>query len=348
MEKVLSAFIISLLLCGVIQAQDKVVIHVFAPNLKDNTALKTNIENNASILLSAFNKAVNTGKKPAYPKEIIVKEADDKLKAMWKNSKMHCTVSELRAVCRVASSGEYQLRGIPMEIFADDVQHKDEKISLHFNLSGQISDISINVVLPTVVAEPEDEQTVSSEVGETEKTQPLIPLPANTPEEDVININMILDFIEKLRTAYNCKDLEYLENIYSDNAIIINVRKKKITQINNSEVIHSINIPKYGYDYQVRTKKAYLDTLKQVFKRNRYINIDFDSIDVDIHPGYNKIYSAHLFQNWNSSTYRDKGFLYLLIDCRKEYEMQIFVRAWAPEKIFNFNSFDKIIPSKKN
>ena len=345
--------VMSLLYCNNLMAQEAAVTVQITLGVK-NQELKAIMESNASILLSAFNKAVKENKKPKYPKEIIEEEVGRKIEALWKSSQMLCTANDVRGVCRTTSSGEYQIRRIPMQLLAADSAHKDEEISLSFNNIGKISDIGISIQISpemlAVVGEVDEEEAgAASEVAEEtlngDKTIQSDDFTGTaTPEysaEDVVNYNKILDFIEKLRTAYNCKDLEYLENVYSDNALIINaVKKTMTTRPGNME--QNIILTDYGYDYQVKTKRQYLDKLTQVFKKNRFVNITFDSIRITPHPGFSKVYSVDLYQKWNASDYSDKGFLFLLIDCRKEYEMQIFVRAWAPEQIFNFNSFNQI------
>jgi len=132
----------------------------------------------------------------------------------------------------------------------------------------------------------------------------------------------------------------YLENVYSDNALIINAVKKTVQQGDNtSTMLQSATMPS-GWQTKIRSKRQYLDQLALVFKKNKFVNISFDSIKVEPHPGYSKVYGVTLYQKWNSETYSDKGFLFMLIDCINEYEMEIFVRAWAEEKIFSFNNFD--------
>jgi len=346
-RKIVSLLLIVATMNGValLAAQESVVNVRIALGIKDKE-LKEMMENNASTLLTACNKAVKESKKPKIPKEIITDETRKKLDLIWKMSRILCTVSDFKSVCNTASSGEYQIRGIPVQLLSADQQYKDEKLSLHFNDLGQISDISINVIDfqaldDSLAGGSEDESEQQEEKPDTAKTSDVVL--NNLTEADAKNLHKIFDFIEKLRTAYNCKDINYLENIYSNNALIINAVKKTIRQVENTNsVINSINLQSYGYDYQIRTKREYLDKLALVFKKNRFVNISFDSVRVEAHPGYSNLYGVTLYQKWNASLYRDEGFLYLMIDCRKEYEMMIFVRAWAPEQIFNFNSFSDI------
>jgi hypothetical protein len=72
--------------------------------------------------------------------------------------------------------------------------------------------------------------------------------------------------------------------------------------------------------------------LKRCFKRNKYIDVSFEDIEVLKHPLSDKIYGVTLKQDWNSSTYSDTGYVFLMIDFTDEFEPCIQVRTWQPEK----------------
>jgi hypothetical protein len=284
----------------------------------DDESLKALMETNASLLLNAFNTAAKERKKPKIQGGMMTTTTRIKVGELWKTSPMKCTENVIKTSCQSAVSGDYEIRNIPVTMLsADSVETMNEEIALSFNEQGQINDLNITVKAP-------------------------VPDTARFIPQDIVNYDKIRDFIEKFRTAYNCKDIEYLENVYSDNAIIINVVKKTIRQVpNTDQPIRNIISDKYNYEFQVRTKTQYFTKLRQVFKKNRYINIVFDDIEIEPHPGIYNIYGVTLKQHWNASEFNDVGFLYLLIDCRKEYEMEIYVRAWSEEKIFDFTYFNE-------
>jgi hypothetical protein len=284
----------------------------------EDASLRELIEYNASVLLGAFNQAANEKKKPKLPGgNLMTKETRIKCGELWKTSPMRCTESSLDRPCRLAPSGDYEIRNIPVAMLAagsEDVQN--EEIAISFNSAGLISDVNIVIRAENILA-------------------------AEIKTEDIVNTNQILDFIEKFRTAYNCKDIEYIEKMYSDDALFINLKTKTVRQApNSSDMIKSIRVDsKYNYEFQVKTKSEYLTALSRVFKKNKFINVVFNEIEVEPHPGEYDIYGVSIKQHWNSSTYSDVGYLYLLVDCQDKDEMLIFVRAWAPEKVFGFASF---------
>jgi hypothetical protein len=304
-----------------IWAQDEEVT-VSITNM-DNEQLRQTMENNASLLLTAFNKAARTGRKPAIPSGIVTKEAKNKLQDLWSMSAMACKTSVIQERYLVTYEKEYQIRNIPMVMYAADSDStKYEEIALNFAADGMISDIIITV---------KEHQYMHVEweaVSDIEQEQ------------------RIKEFIDLFRDAYNCKDINILGAFFSNNALIITGRK--VQEKPNSNEMLKKALPGKKYELQVQSKSQYLTKLKDIFKKNDYINIVFDSIEIVKHPNpeLKYVYSATMKQHWNSSTYKDVGYLFLLINCINKNKMEIFVRTWQPEQevdsyddIFGFSTF---------
>jgi hypothetical protein len=144
-----------------------------------------------------------------------------------------------------------------------------------------------------------------------------------------------LDFLENYRTAYNRKDISYIKKVFSDNALIITgtVLKEKSGSHNDY-----MGLNKEQVKYQLFTKKDYLKKLTRVFNRNEWITVGFDSISVVRHPKYPNIYGVNLLQKWNSKYYSDLGYLFLLVDFKREDAPEIWVRSWQEEKTITSNN----------
>jgi len=148
--------------------------------------------------------------------------------------------------------------------------------------------------------------------------------------EDLYRRQVIVDFVESYRTSYNRKDLKYIESVFSDNALIITgkvIREKP----KSDYALQSLSRERIVY--QKRTKKEYVENLKRVFAGNKYINVQFDDVEVIQHPKLTDIYGVTLKQEWNSDSYRDVGFVFLMIDFQDELNPLIQVRTWQPEKL---------------
>jgi hypothetical protein len=141
----------------------------------------------------------------------------------------------------------------------------------------------------------------------------------------------IAHFIELYRTAYNKKDIEFVEKTLSEDALIIVGRVVKTKKQTHDYLARS-----YLSDEQIEFirlgKYEYLERLRKVFKNNDFVRADFDEINIQRHPQFEKIYGVQLKQRWQSSFYSDEGYLFLLVDFIREDEPIIHVRAWQPQK----------------
>ena len=141
----------------------------------------------------------------------------------------------------------------------------------------------------------------------------------------------ILQTVEIFRTAYCRKDLDYLNRIFSDDALIIVGRVLKPRE-DIPDMLQSSGLGKERIQFVRRTKAEYLAGLEVVFKRNAFVKVVFDSLDVLQHGDDPDLYGVSLKQNWYSSTYSDTGWVFLLWDFKDDHNPTIYVRSWQPEK----------------
>lgn len=150
----------------------------------------------------------------------------------------------------------------------------------------------------------------------------------------------LISFLEDYQTAYALKRYDYLESIFSDDALIIvgHVLKK-----NNDEVkdIKKFNLSENEIQLLRMNKNAYFERLSRVFKSQEYINIRFTETDFKRQMYSNDeskingedIFGVRLLQEYHSTTYGDVGYLFLMVDLRDKQRPVIHVRAWQPEKV---------------
>lgn len=147
---------------------------------------------------------------------------------------------------------------------------------------------------------------------------------------------IIMQYIERFRTAYNQRDSNYIEKIFSDDALIIT--GKVVTTRSRSDV-GGMN---QKVEYTKQTKEQYLRNLKRAFRRNKWIDVKFSEIGENGEEGgcagitqstVDKTkYGVRLRQEWNSSNYSDKGYLFLLWEFPEDgRDPIIHVRTWQPE-----------------
>jgi len=160
----------------------------------------------------------------------------------------------------------------------------------------------------------------------------------------------LIQFIQNYITAYCIGDLGFLEKVFDDNALIIVGKVLK-----NSNIPLDADYGTIGADearYLRLSKKEYLQNLKKVYAKNEFVNIQFDSILVKNAKRGCKVYGIQFAQNWYSTSYSDKGYLYLMFDLQDESKPQIYVRTWqsAPDKkgkVFSNDDFPFTCLDKK-
>lgn len=149
----------------------------------------------------------------------------------------------------------------------------------------------------------------------------------------------IMEFLENYKTAYALKRLNYIETIFDDDAVIIigNVATKMVMQkgtdgntlIKNQQVI----------SHNRYSKDQYLKQLKNCFLSNEFINIRFASNDVLKLGKGGETYAIQIAQDYYSSSYGDKGYLFLIVDINDPDTPLIRLRTWQPEKDPNFGLY---------
>lgn len=152
--------------------------------------------------------------------------------------------------------------------------------------------------------------------------------------EDYANRQEILQFVEVYRTAYNRKDLAFIEKVFSDDALIIvgRVIRRDPSLPTQSDQLASSSLSEDNIQLIRSSKSEYIAGLRRVFAKNEYVDVRFDSVEL-VRPNSDPdIYGVTLKQEWRSSTYADTGYVFLMIDFRDENRPLIHVRAWQPDR----------------
>ena len=149
----------------------------------------------------------------------------------------------------------------------------------------------------------------------------------------------IMQFLENYQTAYALKRLDYIETVFDDDAVIITGTvayrpTSQTTDVNNMMQLDN-KIVKYNrYD-----KRSYLKKLAQSFASKEYINLRFANNDVRKLGKGGEVYAIQISQEYYSSNYGDKGYLFLMVDINDPKHPTIKVRTWQPEKDPNFGLY---------
>lgn len=168
-----------------------------------------------------------------------------------------------------------------------------------------------------------------------------------TAEDDILNKGVwsesarvaIMNFLENYKTAYALKRMDYITSVFDDDAVIITatvVNKSKISNIEKPGLsLEGDKIVKYNR----QTKDQYLKNLERCFTKNEFVNIRFANNDVYKLGKGGELYAIQISQDYYSSTYGDKGYLFLMVDINDPEKPLIKVRTWQPEKDPNFGLY---------
>lgn len=140
---------------------------------------------------------------------------------------------------------------------------------------------------------------------------------------------VLINFLEDYQTAYAFKQLEYLDKIFSENALVIVghvIENKPVTE-NNIAYCNNKKVK-----LTMKTKAEYLESLSKNFRCKSYINIHFTDLEVRRAAGEDEeVFGVQVRQYYYSNNYNDEGYLFLMVDLRQELPI-IHVRTWQPGK----------------
>jgi hypothetical protein len=315
-KKVYSRLVVCLLFCIVArpvgaQYKTKVSLISGAPNQH----IKTAMEENGTLLLTEFNNA--QGQKRSLSLKVKDKEiamnysAFNSLQSMWAVCPFRCDELEIveRCLQTYSGGGGWQIRNIPviMEPGAAggiNPNNKYQELVINFDHGGNIRSVTFALESNWYRDLMEDDGNAVTDLRER---------------------SMVVEFVEQFRTAYNRKDLPYLQDIYSDDALIITGKVER-----DGPGLEARDKTRISYISQ--TKKEYLKRLAKVFESNARINVVFEDVRINKHRT-KKYYGVKLVQHWNSGSYSDIGYLFLLWDFTKSSEEpKVLVRTWQPYK----------------
>ena len=238
---------------------------------------------------------------------------------MWNNVHFRVSDDDIVEHCLSikASNGTvlgYQVRNIPVEMKPiDDSYDGDlyQEVCINLGKDGTITDFNIAMGLNQYM----------KIIREGDRLN------------DLDRRMQILHWVEQFRNAYCQKDINFMEAVFSEDALIV-----------TGKVVKRVNYEGPKVQYNVMGKQQYMANLRRVFARNSYVNVHFDDIEVVRHASKPNFYGVTLKQGWNSSTYSDEGIVFIVWDFTDEFNPKILVRTWQPmdveeKDVFKLSNF---------
>lgn len=208
--------------------------------------------------------------------------------------------------------GEVVARGLQMTFSFHEGRKKTfvEDVNFTFNKDAKITNVTFGLGKAT--------------------TDAILHKPAGWKEE---TRELILEFMENYKTAFCLERLEYIRSIFHDNATIIIGNVAKVTNHAMTSDSRMASVGKDIITYNRYTKDEYIERLARTFNGNEFINIRFTDTDIQwLENSEGELFSIQIAQDYNSSKYADKGYLFLMVDMTNHDEPLIKIRTWQPDK----------------
>ena len=155
-------------------------------------------------------------------------------------------------------------------------------------------------------------------------------------QKDARRRAFIDDFLATYEAAYEKKEIEYIKNFFSDDALII-TETKKLKPTGSKETIPSTRKTR-PYRTVVENRVEYIGRLQRIFDANISIKLSIAGKRVRQHAKYPEIYGVNFTQIWKDQNGGDNlesqmpGFIFLMIDFKHgEQTPVIHVRTWQPK-----------------
>ena len=144
----------------------------------------------------------------------------------------------------------------------------------------------------------------------------------------------IEDFLDTYKAAYEKKEIDYIAQFFSTDALII-TETKQLSKCGN-EIVKKKK-KKRPYKLIVEDKNEYIKRLRSIFKQNISIKLSISGCRVVRHTLFPELYGVSFLQLWtdqkggNNLESQMPGYIFLMIDFKKN-EMQpvLHVRTWQP------------------
>ena len=274
-------------------------------------------QSNLAAVLTEINRA-QKAKEAVSVKNLRMDEfAKKSLARLWAVTPFYCDDEEVVERCWVFKNGTMMVSHIPLIITPEDENFglgTYQEAVVEFDTKGQLIDFRFAL----------DAQTAES----MERCGTVV-----DKEKQMI----ILQYVERFRTAYNQKDISTIEKMFSDDALIITGR----VVMAKPQGDHGAQ---FKVEYNKQNKQQYISNLRRAFLRNKWIDVKFSQIGENGEDGGcagitqstkdKTKYGVRLRQSWKSSNYSDEGYLFLLWEFPEDGgDPIIHVRTWQPEMV---------------
>lgn len=169
-----------------------------------NEAVKSKMERTMSALLTESNEAQAAKRSLNFSSMGIPVNVQESVSMLWENCPFQCADEEIVEKCIETGLG-YQVRNIPLMMRPNDSSFNEDEYQeavFSFDRNGNLESFYLTLDMNLYMNVIKSNKSVS----------------------DLHRRQLILDYVEHFRTSYNQKDIKFLTQVFSDDALIITGR----------------------------------------------------------------------------------------------------------------------------
>lgn len=306
-------FYICLFCVSFMQIKANPVSFKFSGGTIENGELKSRMEENVSSLLSEIARAASKNSSLNLTNINMEDETKRRLNMLWnENIRFKCDKESIISKCLNDFQG-FQLRNIPITILSPDSTYNgslNRELTISLNKEGFITGVRFSLELNEDVAR-------------------ILYSPAAVA--DTRQRREILKWLEDYVSFYSERNIEALNKIYCDDALIIT--GSLVTSSNNEENESKYYSQDNKIEYKLSSLTKYINNLAKVFSKKEDINISIDNISVMMHGAVKNIYGLTFHQKLEAGEFSNEGWAFFMWDFREPGTPVISVRTWQPEQV---------------
>lgn len=130
-----------------------------------------------------------------------------------------------------------------------------------------------------------------------------------------VNSADLKNFLQLLEEKYNSRNVDDVISIFADSAVIL------AGAVQNEQRVL----------YRNDTPENYAEMLRYVYYANTDIDVRFSDMTFYVHPFDDQLIGVQVRQVWQTSTYSDEGYLFLVLERNTNELYDVHFRSWQQE-----------------
>lgn len=267
MKKATLILCLLLVLPSLTSIGQNVTVSFLTENVPCNDTLRQTMESNLGALLSEMQQAFSSQRDLILKENNLSKDAKKSLSTLWKSALVQSFDAYLLLSLQKDPYLGFFTEKVPMQLAprGDSIQDYYVEATVYFAPDGQITDFLFSM---------------KQMFGDSSFA--FAPIRQS-----------VLLYCDRLRAETNTKSVRLLRSALADDALLIT--RQAVTGKNGKKAPVTTSVQ----DFQ-ETPKKYLSSLQKELKKEKYLNITYDSLEIVEFVNNPALYGALLYYKWNA------------------------------------------------